>query len=143
LKFLFLDTDVVIDLLADRQPHSAAVAQLFDMAEKGALRLYISALSYSNIYYILKKASTHQTLKAILQDLEALTETLPVTKAIIAAALHSDFKDFEDSIQYHTALSSKKTDAIITRNVKDYKLSELTVLTPEEALSVLSNAKKQ
>jgi len=112
------------------------------MAEKGALRLCISALSYANIYCILKKDNTYQGLKAILQDLEALTETLPVTKAIIAAALHSGFKDFEDSIQYYTALSSKKTDAIVTRNVKDYKLSELTVLTPEEALSVLNNTKK-
>lgn len=75
----------------------------------------------------------------ILRDLEALTETLDVTKQIISKALNSDFKDFEDSIQYHTAISNKKIAGIVTRNVKDYKNSELAVLTPDEVLSIIEN----
>lgn len=75
----------------------------------------------------------------ILRDLEALTETLDVTKQIISKALNSDFKDLEDSIQYHTAICNKKIAGIVTRNVKDYKNSELAVLTPDEVLSIIEN----
>lgn len=76
----------------------------------------------------------------ILRDMEALTETLDVTKETISKSLLTDFKDFEDSVQYLTALSNPKTDAIVTRNGKDYKKSELAVLTPEESLSIIESA---
>jgi len=76
---------------------------------------------------------------SLLKDLESLTETLDVTKEIIAKSLTTDFKDFEDSIQYNTALANKKISAIVTRNVKDYKGSKLTVLTPDEAQSAIEH----
>ncbi len=137
MKNFFLDTNVVIDILADRTPFSVYTAKLFDYAEKGKVKLYLSALSYSNIYYIIKKTCTHKEMVIMLKDLEAITQMLDVTKSIVSKSLHSEFKDFEDAIQYHTALSYKKMDAIVTRNGKDYKRSTMAILTPEEALSVL------
>lgn len=139
MKDLFLDTNIIIDVLANRQPYSESATRLFDLAEKGKINLFISALSYSNIYYIIKKTCTHKEMISLLKDLESLTETLDVTKKIIAKSLVSDFKDFEDAIQYNTAISNKKIAAIITRNVKDYKNIELAVLTPDEALSAIEN----
>lgn len=139
MKDLFLDTNIIIDVLANRQPYSESATRLFDLAEKGKINLFISALSYSNIYYIIKKNCTHKEMISLLKDLESLTETLDVTKKIIAKSLVSDFKDFEDAIQYNTAISNKKIAAIITRNVKDYKNIELAVLTPDEALSAIEN----
>jgi predicted nucleic acid-binding protein len=136
---LFLDTNIIIDVLANRQPFAVSAAKLFDLAEKGKIRLFISALSYSNIYYILKKTTTHKELTALLSDVEALAETLDVTKGVISRAIRSDFNDFEDAIQYHTALSNKKITVIVTRNAKDFKNSKLTVLTPEEAVSAIAN----
>jgi len=125
--------------LANRQPYSEAASKIFDHAEKGKVNLFTSALSYSNIYYIIKKTCSHKEMITILRDLEALTETLDVTKQIISKALNSDFKDLEDSIQYHTAICNKKIAGIVTRNVKDYKNSELAVLTPDEVLSIIEN----
>lgn len=137
MTHLFLDTNILIDVIANRQPFANSAARLFDLAEKGKISLLISALSYSNIYYIIRKNSTHKELISLLTDLEALTQTLDVTREIISKSLSSEFKDFEDAIQYHTALSNKKVFAIITRNVKDYRNSNLSVLTPDEVLSAL------
>lgn len=137
MRNLFLDTNVVIDVLADRRPFSGPSSKLFDYAEKGKLNLFISALSYSNIYYIIKKTCSYKEMISLLRDLEGLTETLDVTKQIISQSLNSDFKNFEDAVQYHTAISNKKITGIVTRNVKDYKNSELIVLTPDEMLSTI------
>ena len=137
MKDFFIDTNVIIDLLADRQPFTAIAARLFNFAEKGKVKLFVSALSYSHIYYVLKKNTTHKEMIALLKELELLTETMDVTKQIITKAISSDFKDFEDAIQYNTAISNKKITAIVTRNTKDYKNSELPVLTPEEAIILL------
>jgi len=140
MKNLFLDTNVIIDTLADRKPFSKAGAKLFEYAEKGKVNLFISALSYANIYYIIRKTCSHKEMLIILRDLESLIETVDVTKQIVSKSLHADFKDYEDSIQYFTALSNKKITAIVTRNGKDFKKSDLTILTPEEALSIIETA---
>ena len=139
MKNLFLDTNIIVDTLADRQPFSKAGAKLFDYAENGKIKLFISALSYANIYYIIRKTCSHKEMLMTLKDLETLIETIDVTKQIISKSLHSDFKDFEDSIQYYTALSNKKINAIVTRNGKDFKKSDLAILTPEEALSIIES----
>lgn len=140
MKNLFLDTNVIIDVLADRKPFSVPSSKLFDYAEKAKVSLYISALSYSNIYYIIRKTCSHKEMLSLLRDLEAITLTLDVTKHIITNSLNTNFKDFEDAIQYNTALSNKKIEAIITRDPKDFKNNDISVFTPDEALSVIESA---
>jgi predicted nucleic acid-binding protein len=140
MKNVFLDTNVIIDVLADRKPFSESSSKLFDYAEKGRINLFISALSYSNIYYIVRKICSHKEMLSMLRDLEAMTTTLDVTKQVIADSLNSSFKDFEDSIQYNTALSNKKVEAIVTRNPRDFKNNDISVFTPEEALSTIESA---
>jgi predicted nucleic acid-binding protein len=139
MKAFFLDTNVIIDVLANRQPHVIYSSRLFDLAVKGKITIYISALSYSNIYYIIKKRSSHKDVIKILENLEAITETIDVTKPVIEKSIKSDFKDFEDAIQYFTALSNKKISAIVTRDIKGFRNSELPILTPEEALTISAN----
>lgn len=138
MRNLYLDTNVVIDVLADRKPFSDAAAKLFDYAEKGKLQLFISALSYSNIYYIIRKSCTHKEMISLLRDLKAITETLDVTSRVIESALNTNLKDFEDSIQYNTALTNKKIEAIITRDVKGFKNSDIPVFTPDEVLNIIA-----
>ena len=84
MKNLFLDTNVIIDTLADRRPFSKAGAKLFDYAEKGKINLFISALSYANIYYLIRKTCSHKEMLMTLKDLETLIETIDVTKQIIS-----------------------------------------------------------
>lgn len=140
MTYIFLDTNVIIDFLADRKPFSKAAAKLFDYSEKGKVKIFISSLSYSNIYYVVKKASSHKEMITILRELESMTETVDVTKSVIKSSLSSDFKDFEDAIQYYTAISNKKTTTIVTRDIKDFKNSELAVMTPEEVISLIENS---
>jgi predicted nucleic acid-binding protein len=137
LKYQFLDTNVVIDVLANREPFSVSSAKLLDHAEKGKISLYLSALSYSNICYIVRKLCSHKEMLSILRDLESMTITLDVTKQIISNALNSGLKDFEDSIQFYTALSNKKIESIVTRNPRDFKNNDISVFTPEEALRII------
>ena len=79
MKNLFLDTNVIIDLIADRKPFSDTASLIFDLAENKYINLFISALSYSNIYYIIRKNCSHKEMLMILQDLE----TMDVTQKII------------------------------------------------------------
>ena len=140
MRNLFLDTNVIIDVLADRKPFSASSTTLFDYADRGKVNLFVSALSYSNIYYIIRKSCSHKEMLSLLRDLDAIAETLDVTRQIITNSLNGSFKDFEDSIQYNTAVANKKMDAIVTRDPKGFKNDNIAVFTPEEALSMIESA---
>jgi len=142
MRTIFLDTNIVIDFLADRKPFSLFAAKLFNFSILGKVKIYISAVSYNNIYYILRQShASGETIK-LLDELSEMTEIADVTKSVIRKSLKSDFKDFEDAIQYNCALSLTKVDFIITRDTKDFKKSTLSVMTPEEAVSVLENTSR-
>lgn len=137
MKHIFMDTNVVIDFLADRKPFSLDAGRLFNAAVNGKAIIYISAVSYNNIYYILRQSLSRDAAINLLGELADITEIADVTDAIIRSSLKTDFKDYEDAIQYHCALSLNKIDFIVTRNTKDFKKSVLSVLTPVEAISSL------
>ncbi|WP_426670237.1 type II toxin-antitoxin system VapC family toxin [Mucilaginibacter sp. McL0603] len=132
-----MDTNVVIDFLADREPFSLHAARLFDLTIDGKVRIYVSAVSYNNIYYILRQSLTNNATIKLLEELAEMTEIADVTKSIIKQSLKTDFKDYEDAIQYYCALSIPKIDFIVTRDTKDFKKSALSVLTPAEAIFAL------
>jgi predicted nucleic acid-binding protein len=137
MKSLFVDTNVLIDFLADRKPFSIAAARLFTLSLSKKVKLYISAVSYNNIYYILRQSLPHKDTLHLLSELLEMTELVDVTKNIIDAAVKSGFKDFEDAIQFHCALSINKIEIIVTRDTKDYKKSTIPVMTTVEVLNVL------
>jgi predicted nucleic acid-binding protein len=139
MKHLFLDTNVLIDFLIDRKPFSLEAAKLFNYSLKKKVNLYVAAVSYNNIYYILNRNNSNTQTINSLSELFELTEIIDVSKEIIKKSLHSDFKDFEDAIQYHTAKSFNKIDCIVTRNTKDFKTSVLPVFNVTEALSFLES----
>jgi len=134
MKNLFIDTNIIIDIISYRLPFYHDSAKILDLAAKSQVNLFISALSYANIYYIAKKTTSHQDCIAIMKDLSTLITTIDVTKDIIDYSISSGFKDFEDSIQYYSAVSQKNINAIVTRNPKDFKLSEIPLLFPKEVL---------
>lgn len=135
MKQVFMDTNIVIDFLANRQPFAMDAARLFDLAVSGKARIFIAAVSYNNIYYILRQSLPANTTLRLLEELADMTEITDVTAAVIRQSLKTDFKDYEDAIQYHCALSIPGLDFIVTRNTKDFKKSKLAVLTPTEALA--------
>ncbi|HET7360687.1 MAG TPA: PIN domain-containing protein, partial [Salinimicrobium sp.] len=124
---LFIDSDVVIDFFTDREPHANPASELFELNEKGKVALYLSAVSINNIYYIVRKFLGHKKTLEVVEALTEMTEIIGTTKKEVIQALKNDFKDFEDSIQYSSALTIKGLDAIITRNIKDYRNSKIAV----------------
>lgn len=133
MKTVFLDTNVVIDLLDKREGFYPAAVKLFTLAYKGELSLYISPLTYATAAYILRKHPVEK-LRILLANLRKLSHITLVDERIVDNALTSEFKDFEDALQYYSALK-EDVDAIVTRNVKDFSLSKLPVMTPDEFLA--------
>jgi predicted nucleic acid-binding protein len=133
---IFLDTDVALDHLADRQPFSEYAHRLFALAETGEIALCLSALCFSNLYYILRKQKGRDEAIDLLRKLKQLVRVSAVAEAEIAFALASSFKDFEDATQYFAAKADAGVSAIITRNKLDYARSELPVLSPDEYLAI-------
>ena len=132
---IFLDTDVALDHLADRQPFAEYAHRLFALAETGELTVCVSSLSFSNLYYILRKLKGHADALALLGKLKLLARVSAVAEAEINSALSSNFKDFEDAIQHFAAKAEGGISAIVTRNKADYSASEIPILSPEEYLA--------
>ena len=136
---IFIDTDVIIDFLIDREPHSREAAIIFTLIEQRKLKGYVSSLTFSNLYYVLRKIESHNKVIAKLDSISRLLTILKVDQQTIKYAIASGFPDFEDSIQYNCALDYKKIDVLITRNIKDYKGSEIPVMTPADYLKMVSS----
>ena len=131
---IFLDTDVALDHLADRQPFAEYAHRLFSLAETKQLTICVSSLSFSNLYYLLRKLKGHEDALALLGKLKSLVRVSAVAEAEINSALSSSFKDFEDAIQHCAAKAEGGVSAIVTRNKADYVASEIPVLSPDEFL---------
>ena len=127
---IFVDSDVVIDFFTDREPHVNPASEIFELNEQGMLKIYLSAVSINNIYYIVRKFLGHKKTIDVIELLTEMTEIIGTTKSEIIQALKNDFSDYEDSVQYSSALTIQGINAIITRNIKDYKNSKIAVMTP-------------
>lgn len=127
---VFVDSDVVIDFFTDREPHANPASELFELNEQGIIKMYISAVSINNIYYIVRRFLGHKKTIEVVETLIEMTEIIGTTKNEIVQALKNDFSDYEDSVQYSSALNIKDLKTIITRNTKDYRNSSIAVMTP-------------
>jgi predicted nucleic acid-binding protein len=130
---LFLDANVVLDLLGERDPFYEAVARIATLADKGEINLVVSALTYSIVFYLLSKFEDKEVVKEKIRKFKVIAETSDLTDKILEKGLSSKFSDFEDALQYHCALMMN-CDIVITRNGKDFKGSEIPVLSPDEFL---------
>ena len=131
---LFIDTDIIIDFLTDRKPYSREAAIIFTLMDQKKLKGYASSLTFSNLYYVLRKIEPDKKALTKLDSISKILTALNVGDQNIRDAIESGFPDFEDSIQYFCSLDCKKVEVIITRNTKDYKNSILPVMTPGDFL---------
>lgn len=133
---LLIDTNIVIDLLAKRDEFYDEAADIFSRADKKELKLTISSLTFANTNYILSKLKPAKEAKEILRKFKVLVELLSLDDKITELALSDDnFPDFEDGLQYYSAIENQ-IDVIITRNKKDFKNSKIPVLTAKEFLAL-------
>ncbi|MBI4645842.1 MAG: PIN domain-containing protein [Bacteroidia bacterium] len=130
MKNLLVDTNIVLDLLAKREPFYEYSARLFSLSDRKKIKLYVSSITFLNSNYILSKELPERESKEILRKFKLLVKILSCDEKIIDLGLNSNFKDFEDSVQYYTAIENS-IDCIITRNLKDFKESKIPVMTAE------------
>lgn len=132
---LLVDTNVILDLLTKREPFDVESRQLFSLADTNEVELVVSSLSLVNTHDIVNDLMQVKKAKIIIRKFKLLVSTFELNDKIIELALNdNDFKDFEDGIQYYTALESQCV-FIITRNLNDFKKSAIPVFSPKEYLS--------
>ena len=137
MKKFFIDTNIILDLLAKREPFYEEAAMLFTLADKKIIDLCASALSFANTNYILLQSKKPEEAKLILRKLKLIVQVLSLDEKIIGLSLNdTDFKDYEDAIQHFTALENG-VDAIITRNLKDFQKAKLPVMTAAQFLKTI------
>lgn len=132
---ILVDTNIVVDLLAKRGEFFAPASKLFTLADHKKVQLAISSLTFANTYYLLHKELDAPKAKEILRKFKLLVTVLPTDDKIIELALNSDFNDFEDAIQYYSAIENG-FELIITRNLKDFKQAQLPVMTADNYLKM-------
>ena len=132
MKKIFVDTNILVDLIADRRQISKFAIDLFSKAEKGDIKLYCSSHSIATTHYILKKYLDEKSLRDVLNNLLDYLNVVSIDTEILRKGLRSKHKDFEDALQIIAASSIPKIDCIVTRNVKDFRGSEIAILAPDE-----------
>jgi len=138
MKKILIDSDIIIDFLTQRKPFNEHSSIILNLCINRKLKGLITPVIISNIYYVLRKEIDSKDLKVKLKSLLNFLDVIIIDKRIILTALNSDFKDFEDALQNFSALEDSEIDIILTRNVKDYKTSTLSVYTPESFLKTLN-----
>lgn len=131
---VFIDTNVVLDFLLKRESFYDDARTIMAMGYNNLCVLYISSLSFSNIAYIARKKFTGDSLYQCFSEIRELMHVSSVTESDIDAAIQLRANDFEDSVQYCSALSVG-VDCIVTRNCKDFPFSNIAVLSPQEFIA--------
>ena len=130
---LFLDTNIVVDLLEGREPFCYDAAQLFTMAHDKKVELLVSPMTFSTASFLLRKHGP-EGVRNLLSNLRQLVSVTISDERTVDDSIASQFKDFEDAMQYYTALNAK-AEIIITRNGKDFTASYHPVMTATEYLA--------
>ena len=136
MKKVFIDSDIILDVLADRGDFFEAAAEIFDLGFEKKLDLYTTAVVLANVFYILRKKHGIEKSKGQLKKLRLVIKILQINEKIVDHVLSSNFGDFEDGLQYFSA-KENQIPVLITRNVKDYKEKDLIIMTAEEYLKVM------
>ena len=134
MNSILIDTDVILDFFFDRKPFSDDASAILSLCENKKIKGFITPVMISNIYYILRKLAKHEKVIENLKNLINIVDVAIISRESILEALNSDFKDFEDAIQFYTALESS-LEAIITRNKKDFKNNLIPVFSAKEYLN--------
>ncbi len=135
MKVLF-DTNIILDVLLNREPFVVNSSLLMAHVEKKDIDGYLCATTVTTLDYLLSKALNKRESRAGIQKLLSLFRISDVNSTVLNLSVNSDFSDFEDAVQYFSGVCSE-VNALLTHNIKDYKNSELPVYTPDELLQII------
>jgi predicted nucleic acid-binding protein len=138
---VLLDTDVILDVFLAREPFANAAAELLDLGEKGVFDAYISGVTPLNVFYVARKAHSSTNLRQAIERLLRTVGVCPLDHSVLTNALGLPFSDYEDATQ-HACATASGLDAIVTRNLDDYKNAALPVYSPTDFLNQLKSQSK-
>jgi predicted nucleic acid-binding protein len=136
MRVLF-DTDVLLDLFLDRAGFAENAVALWDVNRQGQIEGYISSITPINLFYIDRKLKGAELARQAVERLLTAFQVCSADRALLQVALTLPLADYEDAVQLACALTHH-FDAVITRNIEDYRNSPLPVLTPVEMLARLT-----
>lgn len=136
MKSVLCDINFFLDIFLKREPFYGPAARVFAMIEEKKIRGNMCALSFPTLYYLLSKEMNQARALRILEKLRIVFHVAAVDEKVIDLSLASNFRDFEDAIQYYSAVHSK-AECLITRNKGDFRVEDLPILTPEEFLAII------
>lgn len=134
MEKVLIDTDVLLDFFFDRKPFSDYSAEILNLCAEKEIKGYTTPVIISNVYYLLRKAGKHHIVIDRIKQLLNIIDIVKIDKNAVIKALNSEFKDFEDALQNFSAIEDGEIKIILTRNLKDFKKSELAILTPQTYL---------
>ncbi|MBE9169239.1 PIN domain-containing protein [Pleurocapsales cyanobacterium LEGE 06147] len=136
---VLLDTNIILDLAFKREPFYDGSDLIFSSIEQGQVKGYVSASTFSDLYYIIRKERGKDWTIGFLTRLTSICQVATVNLSIIAMALTANFRDFEDAIQYSTAIVHK-LDVIVTRNPKDFPVVTPRIMSPDSLIQELTHS---
>jgi predicted nucleic acid-binding protein len=139
---VFVDTNTLLDVLAKREPFYSASARIWTMAESAEIEAHISAISFNNVYYVVRKLKDRKSADRAVCVMRDVFRPVAPDEQILNQAIDSRMKDFEDAIQYFSAIRIQ-ADHLITRNPDDFPRDPVPVLSPEEFLAMAETVEKK
>lgn len=137
---VLIDTDVILDFFFDREPFAEYATEILNQCEGKKINGFTTPVIIYNVYYLLRKTAKHHLIIEKIKQLLNLIEIAEMDKEVVFDALNSEFKDFEDALQNFSAIKNSKISIILTRNIKDFKKSDLAIMTPETYLKGMVSA---
>jgi predicted nucleic acid-binding protein len=138
VKSVLCDINIILDIFLKREPFYTPSARLFALIEGKKLRGFLSAQTFPILFYLLSKEVKREKALRVLEKLQIVFAIAAVDEKVIRLSLASDFKDFEDAVQYYSAVQVR-ADCVITRNKADFKAEGIPVMTPEEFLAAIKS----
>jgi len=137
MSTIFIDTNIVVDLLLKRKPFYESAEDIFSLADKNKIELVVSALTIANTHYVISKLKSKNLAREVIAKFKVLVTIISLSDKIIELSLNdNNFPDFEDGLQYYSAIEAN-CEFIITRDLKDFKNSNLPVMTADSFLAGL------
>ena len=131
---IFIDTNILLDVLRSREPFLKDSLSVWSLVESEKVKGFISAISFNNVYYVLSRTVDNPNALNAMCIMRDIFQIISLDNRIINKAIDNDFPDFEDSIQFFSAIHAK-ADYIITRNVKDFSQQYIPAITPKAFIS--------
>lgn len=132
---ILIDTNILLDVLAAREPFYAAAAAIWSLAERREVQAYVSAISFNNVYYVIRKIGGKEKAEKAMRLMRDTFGIIAPDAQIIAQAIDASCDDFEDAVQLYSAVRAK-ANCLVTRNPGDYPCGDPAILMPEEFLAL-------